>query len=165
MSFFKSTTNQDKEAGIISLNSNFELIDVNEQFLSMIQFEKDEILGLTIDEIDSNTAIQIKKQYTVSSFGHLYTLLTKKDKTYASVEICFFTQSLNNIESTVLIIKDVSDADVITSKCSIIEQIFNHSNEGIAVTDVEGYIHTVNKSFTKLMGLRKLKLSVKPLQF
>jgi len=158
MSFFKSTTNQDKEAGIISLNSNFELIDVNEQFLSMIQFEKDEILGLTIDEIDSNTAIQIKKQYTVSSFGHLYTLLTKKDKTYASVEICFFTQSLNNIESTVLIIKDVSDADVITSKCSIIEQIFNHSNEGIAVTDVEGYIHTVNKSFTKITGFTEAEV-------
>lgn len=135
--------------GILILNSNGILVDANKQYLAMSKVQKEDLLGKSIYEIDNYAAnkIFIKKRVV---FGHYYSKLARKDQSYCPIEVCYFYQNNKSNKQTLLFIQERNFAEI--AKNSIIEQIFNHTNEAIFVTDSQGFIQTINKSFSDITG-------------
>ncbi|RHW76659.1 EAL domain-containing protein [Colwellia sp. RSH04] len=152
MSFFDKTALQEISTGIVTLDKNYIIIDVNEQFLEMTQFLHSELLDKYVDVLTCHLSQQLEISLKSSDFGHFHTCFVKKDNSKFSVEVSYFTQVQNNESCIILIVNNVSFIDVTKSKLSIIEQIFDHSNEAIVVTDKHGNILTVNNSFYKITG-------------
>ena len=137
------------DTGILVLNLNGELEEVNEQFLAMTGFLKENVLGQNIDEIDNCSAKKILSGKS-AIYGHYHSILTRKDGSNLQVETCYFRQQTQNSSQILLFIQESNYAEL--TKTSIIEQIFDHTNEAIIVTDNQGLIQTVNKSFSNITG-------------
>ncbi len=137
------------DTGILVLNLNGELVEVNEQFLAMTGFQKENVLGQNIDKVDNCSAKKILSEKD-AIYGHYHSILTRKDGSKLPVETCYFRQQTQNSEQILLFIQESNYAEL--TKTSIIEQIFDHTNEAIIVTDNQGLIQTVNKSFSKITG-------------
>ena len=138
--------------GVLILNNNLILVDVNEQYLVMTGLNQDELLGQSIDKIDSFSAEKICENEGNSVFGHFHSTLKQKEGERLPVEVCFFSQYTETQKQTLLFFKEASYENITKSNLSIIEQIFDHTNEAIIVTDNQGYIQTVNKVFSHLTG-------------
>lgn len=154
MSFFDKTALQEISTGIVTLDKDYIIIDVNEQFLEMTQFLSAELLDKYVDVLTCHLSQQLEISLKSSDFGHFHTCFVKKDNSKFSVEVSYFTKVQNNENRIIMIVNNVSFIDVTKSKLSIIEQIFDHSNESIVVTDKHGNILTVNNSFYKVTGYK-----------
>mgnify|MGYP000563128394 CR=1 FL=1 len=154
MSFFDKTALQEISTGIVTLDKDYIIIDVNEQFLEMTQFLHSELLDKYVDVLTCHLSQQLEISLKSSDFGHFHTCFVKKGNSQFSVEVSYFTQVQNNENRIIMIVNNVSFIDVTKSKLSIIEQIFDHSNEAIVVTDKHGNILTVNNSFYKITGYK-----------
>jgi diguanylate cyclase (GGDEF)-like protein/PAS domain S-box-containing protein len=139
-------------SGILTLNANFELVAVNAQYLVMTGFNQDDLLGHSIDKIDKFSAVKINDNVGHSAFGHFHSTLQRKDGGHFPVDVCFFSQPTDTEDSTLLFFKEINYDDITKSNISIIEQIFDHTNEAIIVTDNQGYIQTVNNGFSHITG-------------
>ena len=145
----KGLAQGDIDTGILVLNLNGELVEVNEQFLALTGFQKENVLGRKIDEIINCSAKKILLEES-AVYGRYHSTLTRKDGSNLPVEISYFRQQTQNSEQILLFIQESNYAEL--TKTSIIEQIFDHTNEAIIVTDNQGFIQTVNKSFSNITG-------------
>ena len=153
MTFLEKKLLQDETAtGILVLDFNGIIFEVNAQYLIMTGFEKDELIGKSFDEIDVLSEQKISPKDT-TPFGHYHSELTRKDGTKFPIDVCYFYQTTNNVEQFFLFIKESDVVDM--AKKSIIEQIFDHTNEAIIITNNEGIILTVNKSFVEITGYKE----------
>lgn len=139
-------------AGILILNTDGVLIDVNTKYLVMTGFLKEDLIGLSIEQFDKFSAKQICSKTDNEAFGHYHSILKRKSDTNFSAEICFFCRRIDNKDHILLFVKEVNDSDISKVNASIIEKIFNHTNEAIIVTDNQGYIKNINKGFTLITG-------------
>ncbi|MDX2368723.1 MAG: EAL domain-containing protein [Colwellia sp.] len=138
--------------GILTFDANLILVEVNQQYLSMTGFIKDDLLGNSIDEIDEISAEKISAKNGGSAVGHFHSILKQKGGGHFTVEVCFFSQHIEIKKQTLLFLKKTNYDDITKSNISIIEQIFDHTNEAIIVTDNKGYIQTVNNGFSHITG-------------
>ena len=138
--------------GIIILDQNLEVLQVNEQYLAMTGVPKDEIYKQPIEKIDQFIALKIQENEDDTDFGHFFTVLHQKNRGELPVEVCFFSQFEGKKKQTLLFFKKATYENITKSNISIIEQIFDHTNEAIIVTDNQGNIQTVNKGFTLITG-------------
>tara|TARA_R110001592_G_scaffold33634_9_gene116426 strand:+ start:1479 stop:3530 length:2052 start_codon:yes stop_codon:yes gene_type:complete len=138
--------------GILTLNANYILVAVNTEYLLMTGLDKKDLLGYSIDKIHKFSADKVQQNNSNPDFGHFSSTLQQKDNRQLPVDVCFFSLTKNNEEQTLLFFKATNYNDITKSNISIIEQIFNHSNEAIVVTDNQGYIQTVNKGFSHITG-------------
>jgi len=137
------------DTGILVLNPKGILVGANKQYLAMTSFQKEDVLGKSIHEIDNYAANKIlSKERAV--FGHYYSKLARKDSSHFPIEVCYFYQKTQSTEQILLFIQVRNFAEI--AKNSIIEQIFNHTNEAIFVTDSQGFIQTINKGFSDITG-------------
>lgn len=139
-------------AGILTLNANYILVAVNTEYLLMTGLNKKDLLGYSIDKIDKCSANKVQQNNSKPDFGHFSSTLQQKDGGQLPVDVCFFSITKDNEEQTLLFFKATNYNDITKSNISIIEQVFNHSNEAIVVTDNQGYIQTVNKGFSHITG-------------
>ncbi|TWX46551.1 sensor domain-containing protein [Colwellia hornerae] len=139
-------------SGILTLNADYVLVAVNTQYLLMTGLDKNDLLGGSIDKIDKISADIIQHNNSNSTFGHFSSTLQRKDGGLIPVDVCFFSQPTDSKEQTLLFFKETNYNDITKSNISIIEQIFDHTNEAIIVTDNQGYIQTVNKGFSHITG-------------
>ena len=145
----KGLAQGDIDTGILTLNINGILIDVNAQYLAMTGLHKKDLLGKNIDEIDkASTKRLLAKDSSV--FGHYHSTLVLNNGDICPVEVCYFFQQIDKVEQVLLFIKEINAVDI--AKTSIIEQIFDHTNEAIIVTDNQGFILAVNNSFSDITG-------------
>jgi diguanylate cyclase (GGDEF)-like protein/PAS domain S-box-containing protein len=147
--------------GVLILDHNLTLIDVNEPYLMMTGCNKDEILGTSIDKVDVDLAEKIAENKDDTAFGYFHSVIKNKRVKQLPVEVCFFSQYIETKKQTLLFIKKVSYENITQYNLSIIEQIFDHTNEAIIVTDNQGYIQTVNKSFSNITGYTQAEVAGK----
>ncbi len=145
----KGLTQVDVDIGILILNLTGELVEVSAQYLDLTGFEKEDVLGKTIDEIDNCLAKKILSNKS-DIFGHYHSILTRKDGSNFPVKVCYFRQQTQESSQILLFIQECNYVEL--AKTSIIEQIFDHTNEAIIVTDNKGFIQTVNRSFSEVTG-------------
>jgi len=145
----KVKTQEGQSAGVLALNLDGVLVDVNDQYLEMTGFTKEYLLGKNIDDIDDFASNKIfSKEKT--TFGHYHSVLTNKDGRKVPIAVCYFLQQLENADQILLFMQENKSTGLV--KTSIIEKIFDHTNEAIIVTDSKGFIQGVNKSFSTITG-------------
>jgi diguanylate cyclase (GGDEF)-like protein/PAS domain S-box-containing protein len=145
----KGLTQVDVDIGILILNLTGELVEVSAQYLVMTGFEKEEVLGKKIDDIDNCSAKKVLSNKG-DVFGHYHSVLTRKDGSNFPIKVCYFRQKTQELSQILLFIQECNYVEL--AKTSIIEQIFDHTNEAIIVTDNKGFIQTVNRSFSEITG-------------
>ena len=145
----KGLTQADVDIGILILNLAGELVEVSAQYLVMTGFQKEELLGKRIDDIDNCSAEKVLSNKS-DFFGHYHSILTRKDGSNFPIKVCYFRQQTQASAQILLFIQECNYVEL--AKTSIIEQIFDHTNEAIIVTDNKGFIQTVNRSFSELTG-------------
>lgn len=138
--------------GILTFNAKLILVEVNQQYLSMTGFIETDLIGNSIDDIEKLCAGQISAKVGDSVVGHFHSVLKQKGGGHLTVEVCFFSQHIEIKKQTLLFFKETNYDDISKSNISIIEQIFDHTNEAIIVTDNQGYIQTVNNGFSHITG-------------
>lgn len=141
-------------AGIIILDFNFVILDVNDRFNDMTGLNQGELLGNSINAIQGLSKNDLIDKDDNTLFGHFYTVLVQKNRGSLPVEVCYFTQNNDSEKKTILFFKKATFENITKSNISIIEQIFDHTNEAIIVTDNQGYIQTVNKGFSHITGFQ-----------
>jgi len=148
----KSMMKGEVASGVLTLNTNNELVAVNTQYLVMTGFNKHDLIGHPISKIDKYCAEQIPANLSKSTFGHFHSTLQHRNGENYPVDVCYFSQPTGEGEQTLLFFKETSYEDITKSNISIVEQIFDHTNEAIIVTDNQGYIQTVNRGFSEITG-------------
>ncbi len=145
---FQNTSN----TGVITINTQGAFVEVNQYFLIMTGFKESDLLGESIAKVDSLSAKRIKATGIDSKFEHYHTTLKHCNGENFPVEVCLFPLQQEGNNLFTLMIKNVTDASLAQSNLSIIEQIFDNSNEAIVVADNYGFIQNVNKSFCTITG-------------
>jgi len=143
----KELIQEDVCTGVLVLNIDGVLVDVNDHYLEMTGFEEKDLLDKVFDGFTIN---KIFSKGNNSTFGHYHSKIMRKDGSHLSVRIYFFCQPIESTEQVMLFIEEINDVDIATD--SMIKQIFNQTNEAIIVTDNQGFIQTVNKSFSNITG-------------
>lgn len=139
----------DTKTGIVVLNTDGVLVEVNAQYLAMSGFQKEEVIGQKNECFESISINEISSKNNVS-FGHYHSTLIQKEGFALPVNICCFYHKTKMIEQYFLFITQNDSDDL--AKTSIIEKIFDHTNEAIIVTDNQGIILAVNNSFSSITG-------------
>jgi diguanylate cyclase (GGDEF)-like protein/PAS domain S-box-containing protein len=148
----KSFDKAEMTTGILTLSTGGILLEVNAAYLVMTGFLKEDLIGLSIEQFDKFSAEQIYSKNDNEVFGHYHSILKRKSNINFSAEICFFCRRIDNEDHILLFVKEANDSDISKVNVSIIEKIFNHTNEAIIVTDNQGYIKTINKGFSLITG-------------
>ncbi|MCW8833145.1 MAG: EAL domain-containing protein [Colwellia sp.] len=150
--FHRSLDHNNQSMGILALDVEGIVIEVNKQYLTMTGLNKSDLLGKPLENFDTLINRQEHTKPSFPSFEHFHSTLTHKNGSSFAIEIYLISQQINNKQQLTLFIKSLSDAEQDDSKTSIVEQIFNNSNEAIIVTDNHGYIQVVNQSFSDITG-------------
>ena len=148
----KNITQQSDITGILTLNSCGIIIAANDQCLTITGLHKKNLLGQSIDKIDKISAKHITVNNAHSLFRQYPSTIVHKDGTKVHVDVCLFTHHVKKTKLFTLFITDLNENNSSQTKLSIMEQIFNHSNEAVAVTNSQGYIQMVNQSFSTITG-------------
>ena len=138
---------------IIDKEDNF--VDVNNRYLVMSGYSKQEFLQLKACQIEKLTNGESSYQQLQSLYHRgvdkFESVHRRKDSSLYPVEISF-----SNDESypgyTFICVKDLSSAKKAETKINIVENIFENSNEAIVITDSQGNIEIVNDTFCQITG-------------
>ena len=141
--------------GLLVINNQGNVVDVNSRYLSMSGYSKDELTELSLTEIEqAPTGARTFDDYIrifmrgIDKFESIY---RRKDGTLFPVEISLFNNS-ELADFTFICVRDLSNQKKAETKISIVENIFENSTEAIIVTDDKGNIEIVNDTFCKITG-------------
>lgn len=141
--------------GVVTLDANFIIVDTNKEYLEMCGSSEPDLIGIKIDTFHPSISEKVSDHINISgapSFGQLHSALNKKTGEVSPIEVSFFTKQNSLDMEIVLFFKETTYESITKSNINIIEQIFNHTNEAIMVTDHNGYIQTINRGFTDITG-------------
>ena len=143
--FNKALEQSEACLGVLTLDNDSLVVDVNDSYIVMTGFKKEELIDKPI-----STFISAGNRQVNSDIFH--STLLRQDGSVLPIEVCVFEQTVMDSKQTLLFVKDVTYFDNVLSKLSIIEKIFHSSNEAVMITDRHGYIHTINNSFSAITG-------------
>lgn len=158
MSLLSTAVAAELSAGVVTIDAEYNIVDINQQLLAMSFFNRAELLNENITFLDENFLTTLKSQSKGFAFGHYFSNLTRKDADKLPVEVCFFTQQIAQKAYILLVFKVSNLPEQAKFSFSISEQIFNQSNEAIVITNADGIIQTVNHSFYKITGYTELEV-------
>ena len=119
----KGLTQADVDIGILILNLAGELVEVSAQYLVMTGFQKEELLGKRIDDIDNCSAEKVLSNKS-DFFGHYHSILTRKDGSNFPIKVCYFRQQTQASAQILLFIQECNYVELaktpLLSKFSII---------------------------------------------
>jgi diguanylate cyclase (GGDEF)-like protein/PAS domain S-box-containing protein len=135
------------------------------EFLNVNQGARNN-LGYSMDELSGMTPVDIKPELSRETFNRklaplldgsldrfcFETVHRRKDGSLYPVEVHLQPASFGNREVFVAIIMDISERRESDVKLRQAATVFNNSNEGIMVTDVDWNIIAVNRAFTWMTG-------------
>lgn len=140
--------------GFWIVSTQGKIIDVNDKYLEMSGYSKQELLALHIYDIDkfqSQEEIQKKLEYLIAGNSDLFqTKHQRKNGEIFSVEIYAAFDCQANV--FIVFIRDIEHRKNFESQSNISNKIFNNSIEGIMVTNTQNIIVMVNDSFCRITG-------------
>jgi diguanylate cyclase (GGDEF)-like protein/PAS domain S-box-containing protein len=142
-----------------SLDIEANILEVNEAWLSMLGYTREEVVGRFIGDFLNESSIQtlscefprFKQRGLVD--GPEFDLLCK-DGTLKRVVINgrIARDSEGNFQRTHCILTDITERKAAQEKLQLAASVFAHSREGITITDATGSILDVNDAFTRITG-------------
>ena len=141
--------------GFFIMDESGNFIDVNNRYLVMSGYSKEEFLKLKLSQLESplNTASSYQQLLSLYHNGidKFESVHRRKDGSLYPVEI-HFSNDDRCLKYTYICVRDLSSAKKAETKVSIVENIFENSNEAIVVTDSQGNIEIVNDTFCQITG-------------
>lgn len=153
MAFYvdKSTVDT-SNSGVILLDKKGIITDVDDSFILLTQFKKEELLGYPLNKFHHHSAQIINTNTSCDMFEHIESVLKLKNGNEISVEIYLYSQQYNNEQGFKLVIKNINNLISGQRENSIYKQMFSNSKEAIVVTDKQGDILKVNQSYCHITG-------------
>lgn len=143
---------------IAVLDNDQRVININEKFTDLFQYEKEELIGknlndlLTTLEYRSELNDNIDKVFT-ENFIRVNTLRKRKDNSLVNVEIFAFPITYNDkIIGAYVHYIDITEKIKNQSQLELFKKVLENNNEGIMITDTNETIEWVNHAFTKITG-------------
>ena len=142
------------------------IIEVNESTLKLTGYSKEEILKMTLKDIDVNyeneSVPKRLKEIQTKGFTHFETILKHKDGHEIPAEVKVILINYKNQPAAMNILRDITDRKKAEQALQESEEkfkgIFEHANAGIAIASLEGTVTGANKGFEKLLGYSQAEL-------
>ncbi|MFD2214650.1 PAS domain-containing sensor histidine kinase [Metabacillus endolithicus] len=135
-------------------------IEVNEVAFTRLGYTREEMLKMSPKHIDRTRGDQLQEIYKKVYMNETYTFETThvcKDGTFLPVEIkTHILEVEDNGDKLIFsICRDLTNSKKTEEELYILESFYNHSNEGIAIFDLEGKIIQANKAFESIFGYKE----------
>jgi len=135
-------------------------IDVNEGFLRLTGWTREEVIG--------KTALELKVWANPADRQHLVDAL-RRDGYYENLEATFLGKdgraisglmsahimTIKGVDCLLSVTRDISERKTADDKLKLAASVFSHAREGIMITDAAGEILDVNDMFTDITGYRR----------
>jgi len=135
-------------------------IEVNEVAFTRLGYTREEMLQMSPQHIDRTRGDQLQEIYKKIYMNETYTFETThvcKDGTFLPVEIKTHILEVGDNGDKLIfsICRDLTNSKKTEEELYILESFYNHSNEGIAIFDLEGKIIQANKAFESIFGYKE----------
>lgn len=135
------------------------ILDVNPRACEMYGFDRDEFIGMSLEDISEDVPLgkkRIKKTLKRGSFHSFETIHYKKDGSQIFLEINAAVVDYKGQQAILSINRDITDRKKAEEKLRLekahLDQLFESAQEGIVMTDMEGKILRVNSEFSSMFG-------------
>lgn len=143
-----SISADDAITGTLILDHHSMILSADADFLALTGFTENELVGRDFNSVSKFSSADSIASSMNTKFGHYQQSLKCKDNSDFPAEVFFFKPPEKSKENIIVFVKKISVIELSKASGSIIEQIFENTNEAILITDNQGVIETVNKSFT-----------------
>ncbi len=140
------------------IDASARLLYVNDTACQVLGYGREELLALTVHEVDPNLPPQAWREHwrvmretgrQVFESSH-----RARDGRLIPVEIAANFLSVDGRECIVAAARNISDRLLAEQRLRLFEQVFENALEGISITDKDGRIVSVNPAFTAITGYR-----------
>jgi diguanylate cyclase (GGDEF)-like protein/PAS domain S-box-containing protein len=135
-------------------------IDVNEGFLRLTGWTRDEVIG--------KTALELKVWADPADRQHLVDAL-RRDGYYENLEAKFLGKDgrvisglmsahlmrIKGVDCLLSVTRDITERKIADDKLKLAASVFSHAREGIMITDAAGTILDVNDMFADITGYQR----------
>lgn len=141
------------------------LIDVNESYVRMSGFTREELLGMHIQDLDAIEApneTRLRIERIISQGGERFlSQHRRKEGTVFDVEVnCTYWEGSGG--RFFVFLRDVTQRKLDEDKLRQAAAVFGNTNEGVMITDPTGVIQMVNGAFCHLTGYTENEVLNKP---
>lgn len=141
---------------ILRVAPDARILDVNETAITELGYSRSELLGMSIPDIDPNFPRSVWPEHWAElkreSYLRFETQHRRKDGTLFPVEVGLAYLKYQGEEYALAIARDISDQQRQLAELRRAAAVFDHSVEGIVITDPERRILAVNDAFARITG-------------
>lgn len=143
---------------IAILDNEQQVININEKFTSLFQYEKDEVIGKNLNDLITSMEFRDELNNNIEkvfkeNFIRVKTLRKRKDNKLIDVEIVAFPITYNDkIIGAYVHYIDITQKIKDKSQLEVFKKVLENSNEGIVITDSFGHTEWINHAFTQITG-------------
>lgn len=143
---------------IAIIDNNHKIIDINENFTELFQYDFNEIKNKRIEEIIYNDDTYDSDSDDIINQGLLIRRIAKrkrKDNKLIDVDILAYPIIIHDNQIGISIIyTDITEKIQYENQLKLFEKALDNNTEGIFITDKDGNIEWVNNAFTQITGYK-----------
>ena len=140
--------------GFWLLDSKGQFLDVNNNYCNMSGFTKEEMLKLSVPDVEAYETPEITEQHIrkviANGADRFETKHKRKDGTIWDVEIS--TVFLSSQQQFIVFARDISERKRMLTELKLKESAINSAINAVVMTDSYGVLNYVNRSFLKMWG-------------
>ena len=154
-------------AGIVYFNINFQVTDCNDEYLKIMQTDRDRLIGFDIRKIRHTQILSLIEQALQGNDGKwegTYTTIFSRKTLYITMMAAPLYDGKGNIEGGMVIVVDRSRQRQAEEEKYRLMSAIDQASEAIVITDTDANIEYVNPSFEVLTGYSAEEVQGKNLQ-
>lgn len=145
--------------GYQSLNKRGSIIEVNQAWLDIFGYSREEVIGKWFgDFLTARYKDEFKRQFDIfKAEGEVHNVLFEMIKKDGSRIIVEFDGKIGydekgNFQQTHCVMRDVTKRKLLENRLRLLASVVDQCREGLAVSDMEGRLLFMNKSFAEMHG-------------
>ena len=139
-----------------SLNHLGEIVSVNNKWLELTGYSKDEVINQRFSKFTDETHETLKGLFAIFlKEKHIFDERIKIKKKNGEILIASFTGNISSVNGTIkthCVFKDITLEEKIQKKLKLSDIVFENTTEGIIITNEKAEIISINNAFTKITG-------------
>lgn len=144
--------------GVIILNENGKVLEVNPQILSMLGYSEKELLRLNVsdwdDHFSSKNFIDVIEQLAQNN-SMIESTHRRKNGTEYFAEMSISHAKWAGKKFILILIRDITERKRQEDRLKISASVFTAAIEAIVLTDPEAVVTDVNEAYTRIIGFEK----------
>lgn len=139
-----------------SLNHLGEIVSVNNKWLELTGYNKDEVINQRFSKFTDETHETLKGLFVIFlKEKQIFDERIKIKKKNGEILIASFTGNISSVNGTIkthCVFKDITLEEKIQKKLKLSDIVFENTTEGIIITNEKTEIISINNAFTKITG-------------